>query len=799
MSGSSSIQTQSGTQEFSAKPAPDGGAIDPVCGMAVEIATAKHVHTHAGTTYYFCAASCRTRFAADPVRYLDPDAKARADAAAATANSRPKETKYTCPMDPEVVQIGPGTCPKCGMALEPMGLPPVDAGPNPELVDFRHRFAIGAALALPLVVIAMAPHVGIPLGRWLPPHFAQLIELILATPVVLWCGKPFLERGLASIRNRSPNMWTLIAIGVMAAYLFSLVATLAPGIFPSALRGADGRVGLYFEAAAVIIVLVLAGQVLELKARERTGQAIRALLDLSPKTVVRISADGQETVIPLDQLRAGERVRIKPGAIIPADGVVVDGRSEVNESLLTGEAMPVDKAPGAKLTGGTLNGTGSLVMEAQRVGEATTLSGIVALVAEAQRTRAPIQGLADRVAAWFVPAVIAIAALAFVAWALFGPAPAIAHAIVAAVSVLIIACPCALGLATPMSIMIATGRGARSGILIRHAEALEHLATVNTLLVDKTGTLTAGQPRLTDVHALPGTIDEKMLLRMAGSLERGSEHPLAAAIVAGARERRIALLQPESFAAVPGEGATGIVAGQNVALGNAKLVRRLGLLPDPHDDAMAALRATGKTALYVIVGGRLVGWLALADTIKATTPAALAALRAHGIDVIMATGDDAVTAAHVANQLGIVTVHAGLSPADKARLVGDLKAAGRRVAMAGDGINDAPALSAADVGIAIGTGADVAIESAGITLLKGDLMGLARARRLAEATMRNIRQNLGFAFGYNALGIPVAAGVLYPILGFLLSPMIAAAAMSLSSVSVIANALRLNRADIDSD
>ena len=773
---------------------PPGSAIDPVCGMTVEIATAKHTHTHEGQPYYFCAASCRTRFAADPVRYLDPEAKARA--AEAEAKARPQGTKYTCPMHPEIVQEGPGSCPICGMALEPM-VPTRDAGPNPELIDFQHRFKIAAWLTVPIVVLAMGPHLGVPLPTWLSPRLSQWIELLLATPVVLWCGWPIFTHGWASIRNRSPNMWTLLAIGVAAAFLYSVVATLAPGLFPAALRtGHGGTIGVYFEAAAVIVALVLLGQVLELKARERTGDAIRALLDLAPKTAHRIEADGSDAEVPLDDVVVGDKLRVRPGEAVPVDGVVVEGQSSVDESLLTGEPLPVEKTAGAKVTGGTINKTGTFVMEAKRVGAETMLAGIVALVAEAQRSRAPIQALADRVAAWFVPSVIVVAVLAFLAWLLFGPQPALAYAIVAAVSVLIIACPCALGLATPMSVMAATGRGARSGILIRNAEAMERLAGVDTMIVDKTGTLTEGRPVLTDVAALPG-LDGKMMLRLAASLERGSEHPLAEAVVAGARARKIALLKPEAFEAKPGEGIKGLVGGQDVALGSARMMQALGLDPAPHEAAVAKLRSEGKSAYFVAVGNRIAGWLAVADPVKASTPEALRGLAAHGIEVIMATGDDRVTAEAIARQLGIKTVHANMLPAAKAELVARLKAEGRRVAMAGDGVNDAPALSAADVGIAMGTGADVAIESAGITLPKGDLMGLSRARRLAEATLANIRQNLAFAFGYNALGIPIAAGVLYPWLGWLLSPIIAAAAMSLSSVSVIANALRLSRMKLD--
>jgi Cu+-exporting ATPase len=769
-------------------------AIDPVCGMTVEVATARHRHDYVGATYYFCADRCRHRFAADPLRFLDPEAKLRA--AAAEARAQPAGTQYTCPMHLEIVQVGPGACPKCGMALEPLGLPPADAGPDPELIDFTRRLKVGLVLTAPLFLISMLPHVGVSLHHWLDPRLSQWLELALATPVVLWCGLPFLERGVASVRNRSPNMWTLIAIGVATAFLYSVIATLAPGLFPLTVLGHGGLVGVYFEAAAVIVVLVLLGQVLELKARARTGAALRALMDLAPKTALRLGADGMEAPVPVEALVPGDRVRVRPGEAVPVDGVVLEGRSAIDEALVTGEPVPAEKGPGDAVTGGTLNRTGSLVMEVRRVGAETMLAHIVEMVATAQRTRAPIQGLADRVSAWFVPAVVAVAVVAFFAWLAFGPPPTLAHAIIAAVSVLIIACPCALGLATPISVMMATGRGARSGILVRNAEALERLAGIDTLVVDKTGTLTEGRPRLTDVKPTAG-ITERMLLRLAGSLERGSEHPLAEAVVAGARERRIALVEPEIFEAIPGEGAKGVVAGQDVALGNARLMAGLGLDAAEHEAAAALLRADGKTVLFVAAGGRIAGVLGVADPVKRTTPAALAALGAKGIRVIMATGDHQVTAAAVARSLGIGEVHAAMSPADKAKLVDRLRAEGRRVAVAGDGVNDAPALAAADVGIAMGTGADVAKESAGLTLPEGDLVGIARARRLAEATLANIRQNLLFAFLYNALGVPIAAGVLYPVLGWLLSPMIAAAAMSLSSVSVIGNALRLGRVDLE--
>jgi P-type Cu+ transporter len=763
-------------------PSHSATAVDPVCGMTVDVATAKHTHIHQGAQHYFCNPRCREKFIADPERYLHPQA--------AAAKPEPAGTLYTCPMHPEIVQQGPGICPICGMALEPKGVPPADAGPSPELVDFSRRLKVGAALSIPLLALAMGPDLGLPLHHWLSPRAAGWIELTLATPVVAWCGRPFFERGWASIVNRSPNMWTLISIGVLAAYAYSLVAVLAPGLFPSDFQMHGGTVGRYFEAAAVIVVLVLVGQVLELKARERTGTAIRALLDLAPKTARRVAADGSESEVALELVEVGDRLRVRPGEAVPVDGLVVEGQSTVDESLLTGEPVPVEKAAGATVTGGTLNKTGSFVMEARKVGAETMLARIVAMVAEAQRSRAPIQGLADKVAAYFVPAVVLVAIAAFAAWLMLGPSPSLAYAVVAAVSVLIIACPCALGLATPISIMVATGRGAREGVLIRNAEALERLASVDILIVDKTGTLTEGKPSLTDVKAVAG-FDERTLLQLAASLEKASEHPLAEAIVTGAQTRGVRLLAPDSFAAVVGQGVTGRVGGRNVALGTAGLMLSLGIDPSAANAELERLRRDGKIALLAAIDGKLAGWLAVADPIKPSAFAALAALKARGIDVVMATGDNRVTAEAVAGRLGIATVHADMLPADKAHLVSELRAQGRKVAMAGDGINDAPALAAADVGVAMGSGADVAIESAGITLLKGDLSGILRARRLAEATLTNIKQNLAFAFGYNALGVPIAAGVLYPLLGLLLSPMLAAAAMSLSSVSVIGNALRL--------
>jgi Cu+-exporting ATPase len=676
------------------------------------------------------------------------------------------------------------------MALEPMGLPPTDAGPSPELFDLTRRFWIGTALAVPVVVLAMAPHLGMTLLSGLGHAAGAGLQLALTVPVVLWAGWPLLKKGGASVENRSPNMFTLIALGILTAFVYSVVATLAPGIFPAGFRNAAGGVDLYYEPAAVITVLVLLGQVLELRARERTGGALRALLDLAPKRTLRLRPGEPDEAIDVAHVHKGDHLRVRPGENIPVDGIVVDGSSSIDESLLTGEPVPVEKTAGAKVTAGTLNGTGSFVMRAERVGAETVLSQIVAMVAEAQRSRAPIQSLADAVSAWFVPAVVVIALLAFIAWAVFGPSPSLAYGLIAAVAVLIIACPCALGLATPLSIMVATGRGAQSGILIRNAEALERLAAVDTLVVDKTGTLTEGKPRLADVVPLNGFTEADVLATVAG-LESGSEHPLASAILAGARERGLQLAETESFEALTGRGVTGTVGGRTVTFGNARLMQEANLDPTTIADRMETLRRSGKTVMLAAIDGRLAGIIAVADPVKPAARQAVALLKTAGLRIIMLTGDNAVTARAVADQLGIDEVHADVLPADKAAIIQRLKAQGRRVAMAGDGVNDAPALAGADVGIAMATGADVAKESAGITLLKGDIAGIVRAHRLARLTMTNIKQNLLFAFLYNALGVPVAAGVLYPALGLLLSPMLAAAAMSLSSVSVIGNALRL--------
>ncbi|MEX2629114.1 MAG: heavy metal translocating P-type ATPase [Tistlia sp.] len=762
---------------------------DPVCGMTVDPARSPHSHQHEGTRYHFCSAGCLAKFEADPSRYLGeapvPDEPA------------PPGTLYTCPMHPEIVQEGPGTCPKCGMALEPMGVPAGDEGPNPELADMTRRFWVSLVLSLPLLALEMGQHVfGLPVDTLVPHAASPWIQLVLATPVLFWGGWPFFERGWNSVVTGHLNMFTLIALGTGAAYLYSLVGTLLPGLFPASLQTAAGTVPVYYESAAVIVTLVLLGQVLELRARERTSGAIRALLDLAPKTARRIGAAGEEEEVPVEEVRPGDRLRVRPGDKVPLDGVLVEGRSNLDESMLTGEPLPVEKAASDRVTGGTLNGSGSFVFEVDRVGGETLLAQVVQMVAEAQRSRAPIQKLVDRVSAVFVPAVIVSAVLAFAAWSIFGPAPALAYALVAAVSVLIIACPCALGLATPMSIMVATGRGAGLGVLVKNAEVLERFAKVGTLVVDKTGTLTEGRPRLTRIVAAGGR-GEAEVLRLAASLETGSEHPLAAAIVAAAKERDIAPARTEAFDSVTGKGVRGQVEGQALALGTASLMQDLGVESQPLEEQADALRREGATVMFLAVEGALAGLLAVADPIKETTPEAIEALHRAGLTIVMATGDNRVTAQAVAGQLGIDRVEAEVMPEDKARLVKELQAQGQGVAMAGDGINDAPALAQADVGIAMGAGADVAVESAGMTLIKGDLRAVLRARNLSAATMRNIRQNLFLAFVYNALGVPIAAGVLYPFFGILLSPMIAAAAMSLSSVSVIGNALRLRREKLD--
>ena len=813
--------------------------IDPICGMEVEPSTAAASHVHNGQTYFFCSHHCLAKFKQDPEKFLKSTGAGHAahgqeHAHAHAAPQIPKADKandgtYICPMDSDVRESKPGACPKCGMALEPaassapslkteyvcpmhleivrpepgfcpicgMALEPrtvtLEEEVNPELVDMTRRFWISLVLTTPIFFLAMSDMIpGQPLQRIASPQLLNWLQLGLATPVVLWGGWPFFQRGWASIINRSLNMFTLIAIGVGTAYIYSVVATLFPHLFPQSFRGHNGEVGVYFDAAAVITTLVLLGQVLELRARSKTSRAIKALLGLAPRTARLIRDDGTEVDVPLEQVKPGDRLRVRPGEKIPVDGIVLEGTTSVDESMITGEPIPVEKTKGSKVTGGTVNGTGSFIMQAERVGSDTLLAQIVRMVAEAQRSRAPIQKLADVVAGYFVPAVVLVAVLTFIIWALFGPEPTMAYALVNAVAVLIIACPCALGLATPMSIMVGTGRGATAGVLIKNAEALEVLEKIDTLVVDKTGTLTEGKPRLISVIPVRGQ-DEVELLLLAASLERGSEHPLAEAIVKGAEERGVKLAETREFRSITGKGVVGSADGKNVALGNAKLLEELNIKAGELWGQSEELRKEGQTVMYVVVDGAIAGLLGVADPVKQSTPEAIELLHEDGIKIVMLTGDNRTTAEAVAKRLGIDQIQAEVLPEQKVEVVKRLQAEGRMVAMAGDGVNDAPALAQAHVGIAMGTGTDVAMESAGVTLIKGDLRGIAKARRLSRGTMRNIRENLFFAFIYNVLGIPIAAGALYPFSGMLLSPVIASVAMTFSSVSVISNALRLNK------
>ena len=762
------------------EPPPAGKVLDPVCGMTVDPETTAHRAEFDGKPFFFCSAGCRTKFVAEPARYLD-GGKTEAPVA-------PAGTVYTCPMHPEIRQVGPGSCPICGMALEPE-LVTAASAPNPELTDFTRRFWIGLALSVPVLALEMGGHLtGLMMS--MSGQTSAWIQFALATPVVLWSGWPFFERGARSLVTRHLNMFTLIAMGVGVAWIYSVVATVAPHLFPPAFRRADGSVPIYFEAAAVITVLVLLGQVLELRAREQTSGAIRALLDLAPKTARRVRADRTDEEVGLDQILVGDNLRVRPGEKVPVDGELVEGRVAIDESMVTGESMPVTKEPGDKVIGGAINKTGSFVMRAEKVGADTLLSQIVQMVAQAQRSRAPIQRMADLVSGWFVPAVILVAAIAFAVWASVGPEPRFAFALVAAGSVLIIACPCALGLATPLSIMVGVGRGAQAGVLIKNAEALERFEKIDTIVIDKTGTLTEGRPAVIAIHPAAG-FKEAELLRLAASLERGSEHPLADAILRAATERKLALVEPMDFDSPVGKGVLGRIDGRRVSLGSGKFMAEQGVDTSTLDAEAESLRADGATAIFAAVDGALAGVFAIADPIKATTLRAVQALQAEGVRLVMMTGDNRTTALAVARQLGITEVEAEVLPQDKAAVVQRLRAEGRKVAMAGDGVNDAPALAAAEVGVAMGAGSDVAIESAGVTLLKGDLQGLVKARRLSHAVMSNIRQNLFFAFAYNVAGVPIAAGLLYPVFGWLLSPAIAAGAMALSSVSVVTNALRL--------
>jgi P-type Cu+ transporter len=775
-------------------------AKDPVCGMSVDPATAKHRAEHGGKTVFFCSGRCREKFVTDPARYLAEPVQAPAGLTHAHANDAtlaPSPTSgqpgaiYTCPMHPQIRQDHPGNCPICGMALEPE-IAAEATGPSAELIDMTRRFWVALALSTPVFALEMGGHLA-GLHQFVPESISNWIQLALATPVALWAGWPFFERGWASLKSRNLNMFTLIAMGVGVAWGYSVIATVAPSLFPAGFRGDHGAVAVYFEAAAVITTLVLLGQVLELRAREQTGGAIRALLDLAPKTARLVRADGADEEVALDAVKIGDALRVRPGEKIPVDGQLVEGRSAIDESMLTGESMPVGKSAGDKVIGGTLNQSGAFVMRADKIGRDTVLAQIVQMVAQAQRSRAPIQRLADQVSGWFVPLVVAVAIAAFMAWAVWGPEPRLAYGLLAAVSVLIIACPCALGLATPMSIMVGVGRGAQAGVLIKNAEALERLEKVDTLVVDKTGTLTEGKPKVVALRPAPG-VSEDALLRLAASLERGSEHPLAAAIVRAAADRNLALAKVEGFESSSGKGVTGTIDGRKVVLGNRPMMQAAGINVGALEGLADELRNDGATAIFAALDGKASGVIAIADPIKATTADAVRMLKEMGVRVVMLTGDNRATAEAVGRQLGIDEIEAEILPQDKGKVVERLRKEGRVVAMAGDGVNDAPALAAADVGIAMGTGTDVAIESASVTLLSGDLRGIVAARRLSQATMRNIRQNLVFAFIYNAAGVPIAAGVLYPVFGLLLSPTIAAAAMALSSVSVVANALRLRSA-----
>jgi Cu+-exporting ATPase len=763
---------------------------DPVCGMDVEKEAAWGVLEYHGQIHHFCSQGCLEKFRADPARFMKPEVSPPPD-----RSQRASGTEYVCPMHPQIIRSEPGNCPICGMALEPRTIS-AEAEENPELRDMTRRFWVGVGLTLPVLVSAMSEYLpGNPLHQLAPARFWTWFALILATPVVLWGGWPFFVRGWQSIVNRSLNMFTLIGLGVGVAYVYSVVAALFPGIFPASFRDETGGVAVYFEAAAVITTLVLLGQVLELRARSQTGAAIRALLGLAPKTARVIAENGSETDLPLDQVQVGFRLRVRPGEKVPVDGVVLEGTSSVDESMISGEPIPVEKKTGDRVTGATVNANGSLIIQAERVGADTLLAQIVRMVSEAQRSRAPIQKLADIVAGYFVPVVVAIAALTFIVWAMAGPSPRLAHALINAVAVLIIACPCALGLATPMSIMVAMGKGATSGVLFKNAEAIEFMRKVDTLVVDKTGTLTEGKPKLVSVQPVPG-FDETRLLRLAASLERASEHPLAAAIVAGAQERKVELSPVEAFEAVTGKGVKARVDSALVLLGNRRLMEDAGVNVDALAEAAESGRADGQTVMFVAVDGSAAGLIGVADPIKSTTPEAVRQLHQDNIRIVMLTGDSRTTAAAVARKLGIDDVIAEVLPEDKSKHIKQLQEQGRFVAMAGDGINDAPALAQAQVGIAMGTGTDVAMESAGVTLVKGDLRGIMRARVLSRSTMKNIKQNLFFAFVYNALGVPIAAGVLYPFFGLLLNPMIAAAAMSFSSISVVGNALRLRRVQL---